>query len=81
MFIELYDKYRVNINNIRSYYPYDETRIKMMLFKSIDDSRRDVEILMCGNKETRNRVLERLDYVCGKERMVTKHEPDKKITL
>ena len=32
MFIELYDKYRVNVINIASYYPYDETRIMIITF-------------------------------------------------
>jgi len=81
MFVELYDKIRVNVNNIVSYYPYDETRIMVLTFKPIDSKGHCNEVLMCGNIETRDRILERLDKICDKERLVQNHEKEDKITL
>ena len=81
MFIELYEKFRVNVNNIASYYPYDETRIMIITFKPIDKNGQCNEILMCGDIDTRNKILERLDEICNKERMVQTQEKDEGITL
>jgi hypothetical protein len=81
MFVELYDKFRVNVINIASYYPYDETRIMVITFKPIDKNGQCNEILMCGDIDTRNKILERLDEICNKERMVAVQEKEKGITL
>ena len=81
MFVELYDKFRVNVINIASYYPYDETRIMVITFKPIDKNGHCKEMLMCGDIDTRNKILERLDEICNKERMVAVQEKEKGITL
>jgi len=65
MFIKLYDKFRVNVNNIRSYYPLDDTRIKILLYKPIDEGRYLYEILMCSQKNLRDAVLIQLDSICS----------------
>ena len=64
MFIELYEKFRVNVINIASYYPYDETRIMILTFKPIERNGKCDEILMCGNINNRDAVLIQLDILC-----------------
>ena len=81
MFIELHHKYRVNINNVSAYYPVDDTRIRLEYFQPYS-SRNKVEYLMCGTEDTRNRVLERLDEITKKERIIQlDYDKDETLTL